>query len=366
MKKVLIEENERGFLFINGKFERMLGPGKHVFLRSGCRVEVVDAAGHFYLGGYDVKIFAADAMFQRETVGVDVADQGLALHYINGKYEECLEPGDYTFWNIFEKHEFRQVAIDSTEVGEDVPRYLFSQMPVHLYKKVVVEPWEKALLFLDQSLYRVLSEGTYYFWKNGHTIDIETVDTRLLQMDVAGQEILSLDKVALRINFVFHYRIADPVKAKLEIQDLEGQLYILVQLALREYVGKYRLDDILENKDQLSDFVLQRIRERQNEYFVDFYDAGVKDVVLPGEIRNIMNTVLMAEKQAQANVIMRREEVASTRSLLNTAKLMDENHTLYKLKELEYLEKICENVGNITVSGGSDLLSQLTAVLKGA
>ena len=82
-------------------------------------------------------------------------------------------------------------------------------------------------------------------------------------------------------------------------------------------------------------------------------------MILPGEIREIMNTVLIAEKRAQANVIMRREEVASTRSLLNTAKLMDENRTLYKLKELEYLEKICEKVGEISVNGSAGIVEQL-------
>ena len=77
-----------------------------------------------------------------------------------------------------------------------------------------------------------------------------------------------------------------------------------------------------------------------------------------------MNTVLVAEKRAQANVITRREEVASTRSLLNTARLMDENATLYKLKELEYVERICEKVGNININGGNDVLSQLTSMLS--
>ena len=94
-------------------------------------------------------------------------------------------------------------------------------------------------------------------------------------------------------------------------------------------------------------------------------DAGIRDIILPGEIREIMNSVLIAEKRAQANVITRREEVASTRSLLNTAKLMDENRTLYKLKELEYLERICENVGNISVNGNADLLSQLNTIMRG-
>lgn len=75
-----------------------------------------------------------------------------------------------------------------------------------------------------------------------------------------------------------------------------------------------------------------------------------------------MNTVLVAEKKAQANVITRREEVASTRSLLNTAKLMEENQTLYRLKELEFLEWICERIGSISVIGGN-FLEQLNALL---
>ena len=87
------------------------------------------------------------------------------------------------------------------------------------------------------------------------------------------------------------------------------------------------------------------------------------DVILPGEVRDIMNTVLIAEKRAQANVITRREEVASTRSLLNTAKMMEENPTLYKLKELEYAERICENVGNINLNGG-DVISGVLGLLN--
>ena len=96
---------------------------------------------------------------------------------------------------------------------------------------------------------------------------------------------------------------------------------------------------------------------------MEFLNSGIKDIILPGEIRDIMNTVLVAERRAQANVITRREEVASTRSLLNTARLMDENKTLYKLKELECLERICAQVGSINVAGGGALLEQLKALM---
>lgn len=129
-------------------------------------------------------------------------------------------------------------------------------------------------------------------------------------------------------------------------------------------MSKHKFDEILENKEHMTAFVFEKLKSKEKELFVEFKDAGVKDIILPGEIRDIMNTVLIAEKKAQANVITRREEVASTRSLLNTAKLMDENKTLYKLKELEFLERICENVGNIEISGKGDVLTQLAEILQ--
>ena len=85
------------------------------------------------------------------------------------------------------------------------------------------------------------------------------------------------------------------------------------------------MDELLQQKEEISQFIFKRLKEVERDYCIAFHSAGIKDIILPGEIRDIMNTVLVAEKKAQANVITRREEVASTRSLLNTAKLMDEN-----------------------------------------
>jgi regulator of protease activity HflC (stomatin/prohibitin superfamily) len=257
--------------------------------------------------------------------------------------------------------------VDITEplIGAEVPEYLFARMQKTVYSRMEIKEHQKGRLFYDGKFVKLLDEGTYYFWNNGVKVEVGLVDTRILQMNIQGQEMLTLDKVALRINFVCRYKIADYVRIYTEIDNYEEQLRVAAQLALREYIGHSRVDELLENKEQLADFVLTRLKSKESECFVSFLDAGVKDIILPGEIRDIMNTVLLAEKKAQANVITRREEVASTRSLLNTAKLMEENQTLMRLKEMEYLEKICDNVGNITVNGGSDLLGQLTAILKG-
>jgi regulator of protease activity HflC (stomatin/prohibitin superfamily) len=218
---------------------------------------------------------------------------------------------------------------------------------------------------VGNKLVKVLDGGVYYFWRNGTSIKVDTVDTRLVQLNVLGQEILTQDKVSLRINFVCNYKLTDIVKSVTEIDDYEEQIRLTCQMSLRDYVGKHKLDEILDNKEEISEFVFSKIKEKEKELYISVSNAGVKDIILPGEIRNIMNTVLVAEKQAQANVITRREEVASTRSLLNTAKLMDENQTLYKLKELEYIERICENVGNISLNGGDGIIAQLSTILKG-
>jgi len=85
---------------------------------------------------------------------------------------------------------------------------------------------------------------------------------------------------------------------------------------------------------------------------------------LPGDIKEIMNQVLVAQKKAQANTISRREETAATRSLLNTAKLMDDNPMLYQLKEMEYVEKIAEKIGEITVSGNGGMVKQLKDIFS--
>ena len=219
-----------------------------------------------------------------------------------------------------------------------------------------VDAHEVALLYVDGRFERLLEPGRYFFWRNGRNIDWTPCDLRIRQVDVAGQEILTLDKVALRLNFVCTYRVLDPVRLYREQEDPERQLYAALQLALREVVGHLRFDELLERRNDLGSMVLEAL---PHDGVVEFVSAGLRDVVLPGEIREIMNTVLVAEKKAQASVITRREEVASTRSLLNTAKLMEENATLFKLKELEYLERICEKVGSISLDNASGILEQL-------
>lgn len=362
MMKIIINENQRGLVYENGKFIKLLTAGKYKFFKKK-NIEIASEAVKI-----NTTVCSLDTLLENDELknAVDVyeiKENEIGLRFINGRFVEAFKTGKYAFFKTKTSTEMRIIDTSKAEIEGFNPSVI--GLPLTTYIKFEVLNYEKGLLFIDNKLVRVLDGGVYYFWRNGSSIKVETVDTRLIQLNILGQEILTQDKVSLRINFICNYKLADIVKAKEEIDDYEEQIRIIAQLALRDYVGKYKLDDILENKDAISKFVFDRLKEKENELYIKVQDAGVKDIILPGEIRNIMNTVLIAEKQAQANVIARREEVASTRSLLNTAKLMDENQTLYKLKELEYIEKICENVGNISLNGGDGIIAQLSNILKG-
>ncbi len=365
MKTIIINENQRGLLFKNGKYIKMLTAGKYV-VGFGKTIDILDMSEPIVSTKCALDTLLNDSNVASAVSTIEVNDQELAFHFVNGKFVSVLRSGKYAFWSEIDRHEFTIVDIRTPDVSADIPAYVFSKIPPVFYTKIEVAEYQKARLYFNQKLVRILDAGTYYFWKNDTKIDVDLIDTRLTQMNITGQEILTQDKVSLRINFICNYRVTDYIKSLTEIDDFAEQMHVAVQLALREYVGKYKLDEILENKDQMSAFVFAKLKEKETDFFVEITDAGVKDIILPGEIREIMNTVLVAEKRAQANVITRREEVASTRSLLNTAKLMDENQTLYKLKELEYIERICENVGNINLNGSTDVLTQLAGILKGA
>jgi regulator of protease activity HflC (stomatin/prohibitin superfamily) len=364
-KRVTIKENERGFLFRNSRFLRMLPPGVHAvpgFLGYSCMLREIDDEP--YTHENQLAIYGRDENFSASIVRVDVQDGHIALHYVDGRYEGVIEKGVYAFWRVFNEHTFRIIDTSDDSAIEDIPKLVLESIPDSICMRVSVEDWQAVLLYVNGALVRRLPSGSHFFWRNGQDISTVTYDMRATQLDVPGQEILTSDKVALRVNFVCSFRVSDPVQMHTNLKDYTVQLYSAAQLALRELLGGMKFDEVLEVKGSIASSVLELLRRREGELFVEFLNAGMKDIILPGEVRDIMNTVLVAEKKAQANVITRREEVASTRSLLNTARLMDENATLYKLKELEYLEKICDKVDSIKLNGATGLLEQLRAMIK--
>ncbi len=358
--KVIIKENEVGFVTKNGIFDRLITAGKYYFSKTfGYQVHIEEMLGELNFMDIPYQILEKNQIFKESTVRYEIPDGFLGLIYVNNTLRAFAIRKEYIFWNVFEKYEIKLISMEQPEIGKEVTKQMLAMIPAKYYATVLVGEGELGLLYYNHKLQRKLDSGVYYFWNDRYSVTAKIVDLKQAELNIAGQEILTKDKIGIRMNVTCTYRIQDAVAVSENIKNLEQQMYSSVQLIIRELTGNYKLDEILELKEQISKEVFLKLKENESAFYVEFLSAGIKDIILPGEIKDIMNSVLVAEKAAQANVISRREEVASTRSLLNTAKLMDENKTLYRLKELEYLEKICDRVGEISVNGNAGLIEQL-------
>jgi regulator of protease activity HflC (stomatin/prohibitin superfamily) len=182
--------------------------------------------------------------------------------------------------------------------------------------QVQVPDHSVGVLWIDGKVERLLEAGSYAFWKFNRNVAVEAVDLRLQAVEVTGQDILTRDKVGLRLNLSATFRFTDVLTAYKQLQKPAEHLYRELQFGLRAAVGTRTLDELLENKTVIDDVVTAFVRSKLSAYGLELDAAGVKDIVLPGEMKTILAKVV------EANVIRRREETAATRSLLNTAKVM--------------------------------------------
>lgn len=325
-------------------------------------MEIYETKSQFK-AGEDLNLLLKNESLASMLEVVEVKDGEMVLVYENGIFKEVLNVGQYAFWKDVLNREFQKIDLTKVEITEKISKTILENLKLkNFVRKFVVTNQYKGLLIIDGKLSKVLEAGTYYFWNNEISIEIKAVDTRMQQMEIAGQELLTKDKAMLRINFYVRFQVENIEKALMNNKEYDKQLYILMQLALREFVGALTLDELLVKKDSVGKEILENLGNKSEDLGLKASDAGIRDVILTGEMKEIMNQVLIAEKKAQANSIMRREETASTRSLLNTAKLMEENEVLWKLKEMEYMEKIADKIGDITVSGNSNIVSQLKEI----
>lgn len=359
MLNVKVNAYQKALIFRNGKYIRLLDEGRYWFI-DGDRAIMYDMVQPFNTP-VELNILMQDDAMQEALLVIEVANNEIALLYENGLFKKILTAGRYAFWKGIVQYDHIKVDLDKYEITENIDRAVLARPEVMQYIRVYnVEPYEKGLLYVNGVFEKELAAGIYYFWRNQAVLTVYKIDTRIQQMEMNGQEILTKDKANLRINFSIRYQVNDIYRLE-KNKEYDKQLYLIVQFALREQITAYTFDELLEKRDAISAAVLGIVKEKAAAMGITVADCGIRDIILPGDVKDIVNQVLIAEKKAQANIITRREETASTRSLLNTARLMEENTMLFKLKEMEYVEKIADKINSISVSGG-DIAGQLKQI----
>jgi regulator of protease activity HflC (stomatin/prohibitin superfamily) len=373
--ELVVADDERAFLRRNGRFVKLLGPGKYTELdfHRELTAEVVKIVRAEIPASVALMMKIAHPHIAEDNFEIiQTGPSQVAIVSFDGDPTHIVAPNTTrVFWKTLTR-----VTVEMIDTGGDprIEKKHLDRIDLNrtvMVKHVTVEPHEAALLIIDGQLRETLGPGRYAFWNVAREIRLPKIDLRPQPLEVTAQEILTKDRVGVRVTLTAFFRVIDAVLATNSSADLANTIYRLIQFAIREAVATRTLDDILAARDEIDKEVRAYVGDRVRALGAEVTEIGVKDVILPGDVRELLNKVVEAERVAKANLIRRQEETAATRSLLNTSKLMENNPLLLRLKELEALEKLVEKVGRIDLhagnhGGGLEALLSKLYVLNGS
>ena len=359
--RVLVDENERAVWLYKGEVQGILGAGEHVLPnRDGTmRVERQPLSQMSFISGYEQAVLdKLPADVAAHLTQLRTSTDEVAILERDGIITSVIGPDSKrVLWTDAGPWAVSTIAIgDRSQIDPALLKRLQRAGRANLLgllTVIEVEEGKTALVSIDGRQTDLLGAGSYGYWTPGRKIAVRQIDLSRQSIDVTGQELLTRDRVTLRINIAAEYRVIDPVKAVTEVKDFADALYRALQYAFRKTLGAMTLDQILEQKVTVDAEAAGKVRSDMAAIGIEVSDITLKDVILPGEMRELLNQVVAAQKAAEANIIRRREETNATRSLLNTAKVMAENPVMLRLKELEALETIAGKVERLTVYNGT-------------
>lgn len=349
--EIRIELGQRAVIFRDGLPVRALAPGVHQMRRRDERLETFDTAVLVIDAPTEVRaIMPADWLTEVE---IDRREVGLIVR--EGRPVELLEAGVHRVWTVDPSVRVERIDLDADPPNDERVLDLLGARVL----RTIVGQHQRGLMFRAGRLDRVLQPGRYVLWNVAEApTSVVAVDMRRQILPVQGQELMTRDKVTLRLSLTVEWAPMDPALHQRVTADPKASLYALAQLALRDFVAGVTLDELLEQRDELTRFLENRMVGEAELMGVRVSRVGVKDVMLPGEMKTLMNRVIEAEKQAAADAILRKAQAAEMRAQANAAQLMAERPALMRLRELEALTAIAGSIDELKVVVGADGLQK--------
>ncbi|BCV55119.1 slipin family protein [Shewanella algae] len=369
-KTVTVAENQRVLMFKNQMLADVLMPGKHKIwdIKDDLEFITFDINTLYFAEKNADRLYRSSDALRKHISHWKLSSNEVGLLYVDDLLQGIVAPGEHLYlWKDAGELRLDTLSIEENLQVDEKLLFLINRAGantatrlIRSNRTVAIKPIADisvakdhiGLLYVNGRFIRRLEPGQHAFWHFNHTIEVKPFDCRTQMLEISGQEILSKDRVSLRINLSASIRLQDAELAARSVDKVDDFVYKTLQLALREAVGTKSLDDILLDKLYVNETVKELVSDQLTAIGISLVNVGVKDIILPGEMKAILNQVVEAQKAAEANVIKRREETSATRSLHNTAKVMENNPTLMRLKELEALEKVSDKIGNLTVYGG--------------
>jgi len=359
LKRYKIRSYEVGLLFKEGEFRELLETGTHWrFDPLGkLQVEIVSQRDP-WLAHEKLDLIVNSGALKDRAVVLDLTDEQRALVWIENRFSHILPPGLHAFWTGQKDVRTEIVDIKSVRFEHENLKSIARSVRVDTLLDICqIGRDHTGVLFIDGQYIKTLAPGQYAFWKGQSVARIVEIDLRETMVDVGGQDIITADKVTLRLNAVVTYQVEDARVTVSRTDDVRQALYRETQLVLRAVIGSRDLDTFLNDKEAVAKEIEENVLRRAKDLGLKIASVGIRDVILPGEMKDLMNRVTEAKKVAEANLISRREETAAMRSQANTAKLLADNPVLMRLRELEVLEKIAAN-GKLNIVLGEKGLTE--------
>lgn len=352
-KTYALAETQRGLVLRDGCVVEWLEPGRHRRLDPANRLslEILEVGQPIIVTSTARRLERLHPeMLKGRAVIIRPAAHELALVSVDGMpYAVVPHTQMKALWTLM--HDVEVEIIDLNTADSIAPKEAARWAPLagRAIVQAVIAEGETGLLMVDDQLVRRLPPGRHAYWAADRTVRIVPQDLRPRTLEVVAQEILTEDRVTLRINVTAMLQVTDPERLVQRVAALDPLVHRQIQLAVRDAVGGRTLDALLKARQEVDAGLTRTVADRLGDIGVEIADVRIKDVILPGDMREMLNRVVEAEKAAEANLIRRREETAATRALLNTARLMENHPALMRLKELEALERLTDKVGRIDV-----------------
>ncbi len=365
LRRIKIRSYEKGLVFKDKEFRKVLSPGKHWFIdpTGKTRVDIVSMRNPWFEHA-DKDLIISSEMLDTDAHILEIQDMERGLVWIDKRFAGIIGPGQHIIWQGFKDVEVE--LVDTSQIKFDHTDLSAILASDSASRELIIQRIEEGfigVLFLDGNLAEVLDPGRHVFWLNSVDVQVKLVDIRENTLDVSGQDILTRDKVTLRLNGLSTYRVKDPIKAVTEVENFLQSLYRETQLALRTVVGTKDIDTLLTDKDSLAKEVRQILTARVESFGIKIVGFGVRDIILPGDMKELLNRVVESQKAAEADLIKRREETAAIRSQANTARILANNPTLMRLREMELLEKVAGNSNLNIVYGEGGLADKVVKLI---
>lgn len=340
-----LHRTQRVAVLRDGRFERLLGPGTHLVWDLSGVLELL----HLDTAQVAIRATTPDPLpdhlegCRLVTVGaherVLVERDGLVTH--------TLGPGRYRIWASDREVALRRVDITAEPVALPADDRVTGAVG---WVEKTASASHAVVLERDGQPIRELPRGRYRVWTGGPW-SLEDLPRGLAPVELAIQDLVTGDQVPVRVKSAGTVRVRDACTVLTERRGHE-LVYAAIHLALRDVVSGKTFDELMADRGLLSDGLLEAARKRLPDVGLELVEAHVKDVILSAEVKALVNKVTFARKEAEALAITRREEVAATRQLANTAKLLEKSPVLLRLKELEAMGQVVQRVDKLVVVGG--------------